>query len=352
MAASTRLSKAILEWEQAMKGELAQGTITYRMSAMRQFLQLTGDLYVGSITAKHVDQFFTAYSHWKPGTRNRNRLVLQAFFNWCRDRRNYLDKTQDPMRGRKRPGIGKTKHSYLTSEQFDEMLELEPQPRNRILLAMEYYLCLRLSEITPIKWGDLSEDLKTVRIRRLKKKGGVIVEDDQPIRGKLRQELHKWMIELCRAEGVARPDPNWYILCHKRVYGRPRGTNGKWEKFKERKYTPTMKLSYNGGRDIVKRALKTVGIDAHGEASHVLRRSGLVRVRNEVDEEGKNGLRVAQLLAGHEDQRMTEAYLDEDSDRNLRDAIIQSIDDDEGPTADPHEAEIIAFPGRKVSDGS
>lgn len=352
MAASTRLSKAIDEWGRAMKGESAQGTITSRMSVMRQFLQITGDLYVSSISAKHVDQFFTAFSHWQPGTRNKNRLVLNGFFNWCRDRRGYIDKTQDPMRGRRKPAMSKKRHSFISREQLHEMLDLAKDPRNRILLAMQYYLCIRISEVMPIQWRDFSKDFKRVLVRRKKKRGGAIVEDTLPVRGILRQELRKWMVEVCRSEGVARPDPNWYVVCPKMVYGRPRKANGHYMKFDERRYTPDRKLGVDGSRRIVKLALKEIGIEVKGEASHVMRRSGLVLIRNEGDQRGVNGLRVAQLMAGHEDEAMTQAYLDEDSDRDVRDAIIETMDDDEGPTADPHEAEVYAFPGRKVSNGS
>ncbi len=158
MGTSPRLSEAFDEYLETLRIQgRSPSTIKARRLLCRTMLHSTGNLYLRSLTEKHVDQFFADNPQWSPATRAKMVAYLSAFLGWSQQRR-YMPSNHDllaHMRGIKTP---KRKRLQIPPEKFPELLEAANNPRDRIVIALGIYLMLRGSEISHLRWHHVHLD--------------------------------------------------------------------------------------------------------------------------------------------------------------------------------------------------
>lgn len=321
MPAAIRLGDAIEEYLGTLQNQgRSASTIKCKKSALLRFLSSTGNIYVKNLEPRHADMWLGRNTSWEPATRKVNIRHLSAFQKWLITRR-YAPRDHDFLEGLRDVTVAKKRRPRVQVEDFDRLLGLAGAPRDRIVVALGLHLMLRVSELTPIQWKHVDLDGGYVQVYR--KKTGQ--HDDLPVSADLEAELAAWRREVCVAMGVTMPDPEWYVCCQMR---RPETRDPRGFFISEpgnHPLLPDLEFKNPGAR--VKKLLAGVGITERGARMHVLRRSGAVATRDwlmESEGEGRDrALTTVQSFLGHADQSTTQVYLDDQADRNTRNALIR-----------------------------
>lgn len=119
------------------------------------FLKEAGRL--NSISGVSLDDLTDYLNHHliirSRNTRARAGAVIKSFFSFC-ERTGYLKSNParflTPIKGG-----SSLSQRILTREEVFRMIELERNPRNRLIIKMLYVSALRVSELTGLKWDDL-----------------------------------------------------------------------------------------------------------------------------------------------------------------------------------------------------
>jgi integrase len=314
-----RLNEAIETYLSVLKAQgMARSTIVCRRSALLRFLGTVGNIYPRNLRPEHVDRMLVAHAHWSPATRRQNIGYLSGFQTWLQAR-SLLRRDVDICEGRRRIRIPKTPKVWIKQDQFEKLLDVANNPRDRIILGIGIYLAVRRSELVNIQWKHVDLGAGYVDIYRSKTQ-----EDDRlPISAELETELRRWQAYLCRALGVLHPDREWYVACaigparERNQAGQFVGTGT------EAVPIPTRRLPDPLVR--IKSILASVGIEGPGVGMHTLRRSGAQAMlesiqRGRYDE---SALDAVGSMLGHKSRQTTEIYLDRSVDRARRDSLIR-----------------------------
>lgn len=319
MGENIRLSEAITEYTEHMKarGRKAR-TIHNHKQPLNRALREWGDIYVASISHRHIDDLF-AKADWSAATRN---LYLgnirQGFFPWCR-RHGYMRKDFDPTDGWTTSRVERREKDWIPVDEFAGLLDAATSPRDRGVVAAGMFLMLRGSEVSYLKVGSVDFDHDRILVWREKTQE----EDWMPMSVELKEELLVWFRHYELSTGRTPLHPDWFLfpaqgplpMKHDHSIGKLQPTG------EAPPYKPWTRL----GKPYmaVKRTVKAYGIDDYRAGVHLLRRSSARAYYDLLVEQGHDHalMRVGAIL-GHKDTKTTQIYLGVKIEREQRNAAI------------------------------
>lgn len=310
MSSSVTLDDAIVEYLASRKARgIKPGTIKNERTAVTQFMAATGNLLVRNVTGRHVDMWFSRYSHHAVSTVNRDIGYLQGFFKWCRARK-YVPRDFDPFEGVKLRKAPPTDFIFIPKDRFGEFLDTAVNGRNRAVLAIGLYTFQRASEIKHLRWEDVRDsdpDPKKWKIAIYR--GKTETRDWLPLCLELQRELQRWRLHYGTMMGEP-PRPEWRIVpAFERGEWR-QGPAGRLVRKSPLRLNPTAKI--NNMQYIVQHSLEAIGYrQTKQEGAHTLRRSGGLALYEELawNRGHDAALRVVQSMYGHAALSTTEKYL-------------------------------------------
>lgn len=312
----------------------AAKTIVSDVRTVRQLLEATGNIHVKGLTPRHFDMLLANHADWQPGTINRVRAQLQAFFAWCRSR-GVMGRDQDPLSGIRKIPHAQAKKLFVPKERFPELLAVAEShhPRDRMMVALGLYALLRPIEAAALRWRDVDLDLLSIDLLRTK----VSDRDRMPISAELADEFKTWRFKYGGL--IGQPVQPWHhVVPPISAPSYRRGINGKLVMTKPGVLLPERQMTVP--HRPVQSALRAMGYESRGEGGHTLRRSGGLALYLQLAHKGHDKAgRIVQAMYGHKQFATTELYLRLDLERKERDDLIRGqrmFDYDEGEVIELH----------------
>lgn len=232
---------------------------------------------------------------------NNDRTILGKFVSYLHGN-DMLSRYKDPMADiehYRRPPAAKPLHSMiLTPDQFGACLAAATNyhPRERAMLALGCYACMRESEMLDLRWGDVEGVDGVMQFYRRKQNTWLRLPKFQA----LENELNMWKVHYRNLTGEANIDPDWYVLPGRlKSRGGPQfGMN----------IDPTWPILPTRRVGELSRPCHTVyglaGLDHENWGVHTLRRTGACMWLKH----SKN-MRTVQKILGHSSITTTEIYV-------------------------------------------
>lgn len=319
MTTNERLTCAVGSYRDYMEATgIKPNTIDNHMQLLRRAIRVWGDIYVSSITHKHIDELFIC-PQWGPSTRNLYLSNFRAgFMPYCK-RQGWMKRDYDPTEGWKMAKVTQREKKWIPLSDFPDLLDAAKTPLDRIIVAIGLFTMCRGSEITYLKVGDVDFDQNTLLIYRQKTEE----EDRMPMPLELRDELLLWFRHYEAAAGPLQPE--WYVTPSRGPLpmARPKGSGfGPLQPTGEPpRYKPLNRLFKP--YEAVKRTIKEMGMDDYRAGVHLLRRSSARAYYDILVASGHDHalLRVGAIL-GHKDTKTTQIYLGIKVEREQRNASL------------------------------
>ena len=297
--------------------DLSKNTIKQDASTLRQFMGVTGNIYVHSIADHHITLFFEKGARTRqPQSLRNDHTRLDVFFAWAR-KTGRMGRDNDPLYGRRKPRQVKRERQRIHVSKFPALLDMAEirEPRDRIALALLLYTLGRDGEITSLRIRDV--DLAGGHIRMMIHK--TRQEDMLPICAELDAELRKWLTHYAETVGFLEPG---YFLVPSRQTG-PVYRDGRIVGAYTQSYVPTTAVGELA--KIVKPAMRDIGFDTSDrEGAHTIRRSGARALFERLLAEGVDySLEIVQSMLHHASRSQTETYIGYEPSRHKRDDLIR-----------------------------
>ncbi|RNL79160.1 hypothetical protein EFL95_09020 [Nocardioides marmorisolisilvae] len=333
MTEQIRLSDACEQFLTWRKTNLADETWRSYRSALGLFLQVTGDVMVSGLRPDHIERFLA--ERRRPHVDRRGRSMppigpagynqylgaLGVFSKWLlRHAMVSVDLTAGIERIRARRPIKRR----LDPEQIIALLDAAPA-RDRMLFSLAFFAALRATEATSLRIGDVDLASNTLRVQVWK----THQEDDFPIGPELRAQLDAWLpfYEASVRRSWSRDlEPADFLV--------PALTPHRysWQVVDGVKSRDAWIQTFEPGRPVrmpyqlVKRALKRIGLSAEGEGMHILRRSAARIMFDKLIEESKyeNALRIVMAALHHTTSSTTEQYIGLTTEQRSRDQFLRT----------------------------
>lgn len=295
----------------------AKGTVRSDMTVCRYLMQSVGNIHVKNLSARHIDMLYSDHN-WSPNTRNRVRIQLSTFFQWCRQR-NYMAKDNDPIEGLRKLPVMQASRLFIPVQRFPELLDVAERrhPRDRMMVALGLYAFLRAGEVAALQWQDIDLDSLTIDLVRPK----VQDRDRMPICDELAEELTRWRFTF---QGITRTvvGRSHYVTPPLSRPGFTRGEDGRLVCSSPGVLVPDRMITVP--HRPIQNALRDMGYDTSQEGGHTLRRSGGLALYKQLSNKGHDKAgRIVQAMYGHKTFATTEAYLRLDLERKERDDIVR-----------------------------
>jgi len=144
-------------WTACMKAaDLTEKTIRERLIFIRQLARDVGDL--GTVTRKELI-VWTAAQNWSNSTRVHRRSGLHTFFAWLQDEQLRVD---NPAYRLPRVATRKREPNPFTISEINTLLAGGIYRKTRAMVALHYYLGLRVSEIAAVNGSDVDWEARTL----------------------------------------------------------------------------------------------------------------------------------------------------------------------------------------------
>lgn len=297
---------------------LKPNSIAVTKQALNPMIVTIGDIYVSSVTSRHIEEHFTKNGTWSANTRNLRLGQIRQFFKWC-DTRNYKDPRNDVTWGWRSLKVPERAHLRIPVQDWAALLDVCDHPVDRATLATGLFLFLRASEMATLTVGSVQFQTHSVRVYRAK----VDMEEDLPMSEELETELRRyltWYTSHLADRGVA-IDPAHTLLPPRRTssFKFLSGADPDPDLAYDKKHTDIgLRV-----RNLLEDAGYTKSDDKEGFGCHVLRRSGARALFDELVESGYDGaLKTVQAMLGHKNSVMTETYLGLTLDREKRNQLL------------------------------
>lgn len=272
--------------------------------------EIQENVYLSDVDTITMSRYFNRLRpRVEPSSFNAYRQIVDAFWTYC-VKEGWV--STNPVRNVDRQKVPRRTRLQLSPSEWITMLELTPDPRDRILLAVALNTALRASDIVTLRIGDI--DLVSLTLNTLIRKTSG--EDSLPISSELRAELLAWY--QAYADKMNLPDiasiPNTWRLI-------PAYEKG------PRQYTTLCPLAKNPMTKphlIVHAALERIGHSTEREGMHTLRRTAGRVLFDLLIARGVNDpIRIIQALFNHKSRLSTEMYLGITAERTLRDELLR-----------------------------
>jgi integrase len=286
----------------------APATIRAQVTTLAYLVTHMGDRPLSDLGVVEVSSFLG----WRkregdaPGTLNKHRSHLGAFFKWARAH-SFMPAGSDPLASVRAEKVMPARKLRIPAEDFPALLDAADDPRDRVIVALGLYLFLRGSEIASLRWRDYNAKSAEMAVTIEKTKQ----RDVMPVSAELDEELRRWAATL-----TIRRREDFIVPARVTQLGAPPIL------------VPTRPhpQAYRN----VQRVLEAAGYPVRGEngetlreGQHTLRRSGARALFDARVEEGYDGaLREVQAMLHHATGAMTEKYLGLDLDRARRNRNI------------------------------
>lgn len=313
MPIKVRLDTAINEWVEHQEARgLAAGTIRSRKSTIKKLSKHCGNIYVETISHRHIDTVFAA-EPWSEATRNLKLGQFRAFFDWARSRR-YLGRDTDPTFGWRMITVPDRPRTRIPVQEWPALFAACIHPTETIAVATGLFLFLRGSEQQAIQMKHINLDDNLISVYRTKTKEW----DEMPISTELERHLRTYLTWYSEQVAV---HPDHYLLAPRVVGTLNRDADSRRLVGGTGEIDPTR--AHTKPHLIIQRVLARAGYATDGEGEHTLRRSGARAYFDTLAEAGYDGaLRRVQAMLGHKNSLVTEVYLGLDLDRTRRNADI------------------------------
>ena len=139
----------------ASEGRTAR-TISERRYFFERLARETSDLL--TVTRKELI-YWTGEQDWSPSTRAHNRSQLYVFFTWMQDEELRLD---NPAARLPKVSSHKKEPNPFTVQEIQQLLDSGIYAKTRAMVALHYYLGLRVSEIARVHGRDVNWDRKVL----------------------------------------------------------------------------------------------------------------------------------------------------------------------------------------------
>lgn len=144
-------------WAACMAAEdLSKRTIKERLIFFRRLARDVGDL--ATITRKDLI-LWSAGQSWSNATRSHYRSTLFVFFTWAQDESLRLD---NPAARLPRVRVKRREPTPFTLDEIQQLLESGIYAKTRAMVALHYYLGLRVSEISRVHGHDIDWTRRTL----------------------------------------------------------------------------------------------------------------------------------------------------------------------------------------------
>ena len=306
------LSEAITEYREHCQARgLAEATIRGRTGALRQLVDITGDVIAYNITPQHLDKVFAKHT-WSVGTRNNKLTHYKVFFAWCRAR-GYMPRDSDPTFGWRVKSVRQPDKTRIPHAEWPRLFAACETSTEEITLACGLYLFLRGSELRCIQLKHIYLADSEIEIFRPKTHDW----DIMPISAELDYYIRR-RLQYLTENGVI--DPEAFLICTRT---RPQPTKGV-QGFKADTTIINPHKPIEKPFATVQKVLGRAGYPTLNEGEHTLRRSGARAYFDLLVGNGYDGaLRRVQSMLGHKNSAMTEIYLGLDLDRRQRNTDIK-----------------------------
>lgn len=157
------LSRFIEEFLSSATASYSAGTIGIYKQALTRFLAVTGDRWVYSVTAKHIDLYKVArLKTLSPVTLNIELRTLRAAFNTAL---RWKLLTENPFRNVPLIRIPDQQPLHLTQEDFRKLLSVITEGWFKDLITVAVYTGLRRGELLNLQWKDVNFERKIICIQ-------------------------------------------------------------------------------------------------------------------------------------------------------------------------------------------
>ena len=144
-------------WTACMKAaDLTEKTIRERLIFIRQLARGVGDL--GTVTRKELIVWMAAQD-WSNSTRVHRRSGLHTFFAWMQDEQLRAD---NPAYRLPRVATRRREPNPFTIDEINTLLSGGIYRKTRAMVALHYYLGLRVSEIAAVNGDDVNWTARTL----------------------------------------------------------------------------------------------------------------------------------------------------------------------------------------------
>jgi len=147
----------------AMKGRMAEGSLTELEYALRKFKEVTGAKKLSQVTPALVEDYISQrLEDVRPATANKEFRTVSAAFNRA-VRRGQL--RENPAAGIKQIREPEREIRVLSPDEVEKLLNTCPSARWRALVALGVTTGMRLGEMLALRWKDVDVEDMVVRIR-------------------------------------------------------------------------------------------------------------------------------------------------------------------------------------------
>ena len=264
----------------------------------------------------------------KQNTRVHFKTVLHAFGAFCRQRRAISAKRWEDIEPVVQVKKGEAEHPQFLLVPFQQWQAMLAGAAERhfletVVIALGFFLLMRESEITRLKWKNLDLDRRIARFRRNKDDGKFL---ESPISDDLYAILLAWRAWLMGQFSVEEVPGDWFV-CPRRKRGAGRtGRGRKTTMHPDWAVEPTHMLSASCAIEFVKRAARDLGYTDKqmlNQGIHLLRRSA---AEHHFVESGGDYRLVAGYLGhgspGKPNIEQTMRYLGHSNDMEKRRAVM------------------------------
>ena len=144
-------------WTACMKAaDLTEKTIRERLIFIRQLARDVESLE--TVTRRDLIEW-TARQNWSNSTRVHRRSGLHTFFAWMQDEQLRLD---NPAYRLPRVATRKREPNPFTVDEINQLLNGGIYRKTRVMVALHYYLGLRVSEIAAVNGDDIDWESRTL----------------------------------------------------------------------------------------------------------------------------------------------------------------------------------------------
>lgn len=294
-----RLHDAADLWLQWARGNLAETTTKQAKWSLGVMKEHFGrNVWLSECTAGAIGRAFSdpegavlarrdgSKKPKKPASINITRTHWKMFFEFCG--KNQWSMAAEPMAlARPRKAIRRTDHLYLSQNEMLAAVDYPAFDPHRVMLALQAHQGNRVNEAMRIRIADLL--VQAGYIRTLISKTGDMAMKPVPLR--LQNILDLWLPHYAGMIGRVGPAPDDAAMTFKDESGEPAGWlmpddaltpaiefhhlpgDGTWQGRAAGYGIPDPKKIMTNGSDAAKAALRGIGYDVEGEASHCLRRS-------------------------------------------------------------------------------
>lgn len=155
------LSEFRIEYEEYVKANLSKKYLHDVKTTFNQLTEFIEDIYLPKINPQQLEKFISHVFNRSKYQARRNYINLKSAFNkaiiW-----GYI--TTNPMNKLKQPKIPSNNPLFINESELNLIMKNEPNQTLKEIYLFAFHTGMRLSEITNVKWNQISLTDKIIRV--------------------------------------------------------------------------------------------------------------------------------------------------------------------------------------------